>query len=543
MPEFRLFDGKGIPVEEGIRNWREMVPEPYDKLEVDAYSRCRIILMNGIENNATMTSHAIARMTADDEVKKVLAAVRRADSQHQQFVNWLHPSNQTVIETTIGFEQVAVDLTAWLAQNEPDAYFRSVLDFGLLEDFDHLFRYGCLMELIEGKDPNQVTQGYTEVKPGRPTKVEHRHPLDEMRLPYDKDKVSLQTKMNYYTIVSGEQQTMLFYKEHGLEYGGELARGLYTEIAEIEQQHVSQYEACGDPRESPLEKITLMQLCEAYNYYSAMETESDPRLKKIWERLCEEEMGHFQACADILQKTEGRSVKDILRVDSLKSIVTFEPQKEYVNKILAEQVDLQPYNMEFVPSDKLPKDWPSFAYQEKVNAGWVPSEEVVKQAEKLDKVPAESRQLKVGGADIYERLKQDHLEVKKMFEELTNGDGGAGSEKLFDKLKKEIEAHSRAEEAVLYEPLKKEEETKEVILEGYQEHHAADLFLREMADGKTGSDIWMAKASVLMEMVEHHVVEEEGEMFQKARMVLDDERARAMVKEFETEKKKLLKAS
>ena len=50
----------------------------------------------------------------------------------------------------------------------------SILDFALLEDFDHLFRYGCLMELLEGKDPNTITQGNTEIKAGRPTAVDSR---------------------------------------------------------------------------------------------------------------------------------------------------------------------------------------------------------------------------------------------------------------------------------------------------------------------------------------------------------------------------------
>lgn len=387
MQPFKPFEIKGRPLEEQVMSWNEMIQPPFDKNAVDAYTRARIILMNGIENNSVIMSHCLDRTMDNDEVKRQLGMVRRLDSQQQQTVNWLTPADATVLETTIGYEQVAVDLTANLAQNEDDGYFRQVLDFALLEDFDHLFRYGCMLEALEGKEPNQITQGNTEIKAGRPTAIEHRHPDDEMRMHYDADKASIKTKMNYFTIVSGEQQTMLFYKAHGFQYADDMARKLYAEIAEIEQQHVTQYELVGDPRESPLEKITLMQLCEAYNYFSCAQTESDSRIKSIWERFMENEIQHLLVCNELLKQFEGKDIRDVMRTDSLEPLIVFEPNKEYVNHILETQVQLQPLDKEFVDSDELPDDWASFGYRDKVNAGGVPSEQVVERAESEARVP------------------------------------------------------------------------------------------------------------------------------------------------------------
>lgn len=168
MVQFKPFDMESIPLEEQPQTWKDMSPAPYDKKTVDAYTRTRVILMNGIENNAVLMSHAIARMHPDPEVKKSMALIQRADSQQQVAVNWLNPADQSVIETTLGYEQVAVDLTANLAQNEPDPYVKQTLDFALLEDFDHLYRYSCLYDYIEGGNPDAIVQGLTEVKPGRP---------------------------------------------------------------------------------------------------------------------------------------------------------------------------------------------------------------------------------------------------------------------------------------------------------------------------------------------------------------------------------------
>jgi hypothetical protein len=151
MP-FNPLEERGIALEDQFRPWSELSPEPYDKYEVDPYTRTRVILMNGIEVESIMFSHQFARHTDNLEVKRALALSRRVDAQQQKVVNGLNPGEQSPLETTIGYEQVAVDLTAWLARHEPDPDIKQALDFALLEDFDHLYRYSDLYDLLEGKD-------------------------------------------------------------------------------------------------------------------------------------------------------------------------------------------------------------------------------------------------------------------------------------------------------------------------------------------------------------------------------------------------------
>jgi len=88
-------------------------------------------------------------------------------------VNWRNPADQSPLETTIGFEQVAIEVTASIALNEPDPYLAQIHRFGLLEDFDHLYRYSALMGRVTGKDANTLIQSYTDIIPGRPTAVDH----------------------------------------------------------------------------------------------------------------------------------------------------------------------------------------------------------------------------------------------------------------------------------------------------------------------------------------------------------------------------------
>ncbi|TMA71682.1 MAG: hypothetical protein E6J67_22235, partial [Deltaproteobacteria bacterium] len=143
-----LVKERGIPLDDQSLSWKEMVGRPYSKLDVDAFTRVRVILMNGIESEQLRFLHVAARMNR--ELREPLARIRRIEQQQQTLVNWLHPADQSPLETTLGYEQVAIELTADIAQKEPDPYLAQTHRFGLLEDFDHLYRYAALYDRLEG---------------------------------------------------------------------------------------------------------------------------------------------------------------------------------------------------------------------------------------------------------------------------------------------------------------------------------------------------------------------------------------------------------
>src|SRR5687767_11664767 len=209
-----LLRDKGTPLDRQQFTWKDVVPKPISKLDVDAFTRVRIILMNGIESETIRFSHACARMNNQD-LQASLARVRRKEQHQQTVVNWLLPADQSVLETTIGFEQVAIEVTAALAQAEPDPYLAQVYRFGLLEDFDHMYRYSALMDRVEGKDANNLLQSYTDILPGRPTMLEHRAPEDDLRAPYDRRATALVSKLHALTLVGAEYQTRDYYMTVG----------------------------------------------------------------------------------------------------------------------------------------------------------------------------------------------------------------------------------------------------------------------------------------------------------------------------------------
>ena len=366
-----LLKDKGVPLEKQRFTWKELVQPPYSKLDDDAFTRVRVILMNGIESEAVRFGHACARMNSD--LQLALARVRRVEQHQQTLVNWLNPADQSPLETTIGFEQVAIEVTASVAEREPDPYLAQVYRFGLLEDFDHMYRYAALMDRVEGKDANTLVQSYSDILPGRPTSIEHRDPSDDLRRPYNRTQAEFITKLHALTIMAGEHQTHDYYMNIGPTFADPIARQLYAEIASIEEQHVTQYESIIDTRETWLEKWLLHEATEVYNYFSCVEYEGNPRIKRIWERFLEYELGHLRFVADLFENTEKRDAAQVLS-ESLPQPIRYERHREFVRQVLRTEVNLSAAGTEFV--DRSQETEHTRDYRTHMNSEGSPSDKV-----------------------------------------------------------------------------------------------------------------------------------------------------------------------
>lgn len=366
-----LLTDKGTPVDQQKFTWKDLVQKPISKMNVDAFTRVRIILMNGIESESVRFSHSCARM--NKELQAPLATVRRKEQHQQTMVNWLLPADESPLETTIGYEQVAVEVTASLARVEPDPYIAQVLRFGLLEDFDHLYRYSALLDRLQGADANTITQGYTDIVPGRPTVEEHRDPMDDLRDHYDKRSAQPLTKLHAYTIMAGEHQTHDYYMHYGPWFADPLARQLYAEIASIEEQHVTQYESIIDPTESWIEKWLLHEANEVYNYYSCVTQEEHPHIKAIWERFLDYELGHLQCAIDVCKQVERRDPAEFLP-KSLPEPIAYKSNREYVRQVLRDELNLRADGPRFVEKSREPER--SLAYRRQMNQDGSPTQTV-----------------------------------------------------------------------------------------------------------------------------------------------------------------------
>ena len=375
---FNPLKEKGIPLDKQLRTWHDISKRRFYKNDVDCYSRTRQILMNGIEVEAWNFKHAFSRFTDDDETKEFLASTKKIEDQQQTTVNWMTPCDQSVLETTLGYEQVAVDLTAWMAQNEPDPYVKETFDFGLLEDFDHLYRYSQWAYMVHGICPDSVVQGQTDVIIGRPTQFHHNCNVTRLRKHYDKETAAPQTKVNILTLISAEQQTHNFYAEHGMQYGNSVLRGTYAEIKDVEEEHVNMYESLADPTESLYEKLLLHEFTEVCNYYTCYRDETNEMMRPVWEEFLGIEIGHLKHAAELFAKHEKRDPEEVI---GNKTVIPnhFESQRDYVQSVLVREVNKRVTSDHgYANVDELPETWASYHIQTEMSKEGTPTEQTIR---------------------------------------------------------------------------------------------------------------------------------------------------------------------
>ncbi len=348
-------------------NWQNLALKPYDKKSTGPYTKTRVILMNGTEFESNWFLHHVNRHCLNNEIRRAVAEVRRQEQQQQKRIASLRPINETILETTIAYEQLAVDLTAEIASKEPKSFVKKQLDFALLEDFDHLYRYSDLLDMEEGVKGEILVGGYTEITPGRPTISEHRHPHDDIRHYINDWRDDLITRLHVGIITAAEQQTMNYYMNVANLYHSEQGRKLYTEIAMIEEQHVTGYGSLMDPSCTLLEGWVMHEYTECYLYYSCMQDESDPYIKKVWEEHFNQELKHLKIASDLLLKYEGRDFNQLFPTAEFPSLVKLHDNKEYIRKIMND-VRLTGYKEDTLPVDDLPDSADFFKYQRQVNS-------------------------------------------------------------------------------------------------------------------------------------------------------------------------------
>ncbi len=348
-------------------SFNNLAPKPYDKNQTDPYTKTRVILMNGTEFESNWFLHHFNRHCLNNDVRRVIAGVRREEQFQQKRISSLKPINESILETTIAYEQLAVDLTADMAQKEPNPFVKAQLDFALLEDFDHLYRYANLLDMEEGVHAERLVGKYTELTPARPTISEHRHPNDDVRRYINCWQDSLITRLHANIITAAEQQTMNYYMNVGSFYHSDLGRKLYSEIAMIEEQHVTGYGSLIDPSSTMFESWVMHEYTECYLYYSCYQDETHPQIKKIWLEHFEQELNHLKIASDMLKKYEGRDWEQLFVGGAdFPALIKLKQNKEYIRDII-KSVRLTGYFEDMVMVDDLKDNDEFFKYQREVN--------------------------------------------------------------------------------------------------------------------------------------------------------------------------------
>lgn len=126
--------------------------------------------------------------------------------------------------------------------------------------------------------------------------------------------------------------------------------------------------------------------------------------------------------------------------------------------------------------------------------------------------------------NITELLIEDHREAESLIAELE----GSADKETFKKLKRALTMHTMVEEDIFYPALEEFEETSDLVDESYQEHDEVDQLLEDMSAAEIDSEEFQDLLAQLKESIEHHVEEEENELFPLSETLLGAETLDAM---------------
>ncbi len=143
--------------------------------------------------------------------------------------------------------------------------------------------------------------------------------------------------------------------------------------------------------------------------------------------------------------------------------------------------------------------------------------------------------------DIYQILRQEHDEVQDMLDQqIEKKKAGRADDRVMKEIQQQLSIHLNVEEKLFYPQLTQSDESKQNTFEAYEEHHVAKVTLNELMRMSPDDERWLAKLKVLKELVDHHVQEEERNLFKAAKKVLSNDQAKEIGQKYQQEKEKQL---
>ena len=330
------------------RFWRDF-PRPMTAL--DAPTRERLLLAALLER-----AHAACAAPAFPDQRRALAMPRRAALRRALVLGARLPPCPPV-EEAVRLEQLEADLTAALAQLPGAKRLRPALEFSLLEETDQLYRFSNLLDAEQERPAESVTGGRLEITPGRPCVAAHRHPLDSAFQPLDFDAAPQGAALALALMAPLQRQMASAYAARAAEAAHPLARGLFAEMALIEEQHAAQYESLWDPRRTPVESLLLRARALGYAYHSLRAMETDPDLRALWSAHLDETLADAASMAALLP--EGAAQIG----EPFPPPFLFGDTSAFVRALMPRQVTLTMLEDSLVPAGQLPGDSRYFAWQ------------------------------------------------------------------------------------------------------------------------------------------------------------------------------------
>ncbi len=333
-----ILQERGTPIDRQVFSWRDRVQPAHPRAPEDPFTRVRAMLLAGVEASGQCFSRACA--AANPEMRESLSRLRALEARQQQLLVWLDPPEQTPLERSLDFERLAIEITASLALAEPDPRVAGAIRSGLVAEVDLLARHAAFMRRVEGRSADPVIQSHLDLLPDPSGALDLGGTTAPATSCYDRRRAAAATKLNVLTLVAGEEQSHDYFITIGPMFAERGARQLYSEIASAERRHAARYASLADPDETWMERWLLHEAAEAYSYWSCVESETDPRIRRVWERFLDYELGHVQFVAELFKRIEGRDPAEVLP-GALPAPVRYGDHWDFIRDVLHDAYPFQ----------------------------------------------------------------------------------------------------------------------------------------------------------------------------------------------------------
>ena len=360
-------------VEQQSFDWRDLVRHPISKLDTDAFTRIRVMLLAAVEGESCAFLEAGARQHPDHRL--AINRVCRVEHFERTLLKMRLPPDFSPVEKAIAVEQLAIEIGALIAQRERDPAVAAVYRFLVPEHVDHLYRLSALLDRTEGKDPNNILQSYTDIRPGRSTSDQHRAPEDDLGTPEIPGPPKIGTLLLSTLAVALAADKRDFYAAEGPLLSDPAARMLFAELGAVAEQHLLRAISLVEKPTPWLDQWLVHEALKAWCYHSCRESETDPAQRAVWSRLLDYEAGHIRYVADLI-RAEGRDPLAIVP-KRLPDPLLFAPQRAWIRTILTQERDLRAAGPRFVPRAEETEAAPaSIVWRRRLHALGIPSESV-----------------------------------------------------------------------------------------------------------------------------------------------------------------------
>jgi hypothetical protein len=330
---FNPLDHAGIPLDRRTRDWRELNPTPIDPQACEPYTRCRVITMIGIENAAIRFDRLASWIEPEPAQRAAFEHLRSAAARQRRVLAGLLPRPGSVLESALAYERAAVDIDVWLARAEPEPQRRQVYQCDALEDFDHVYRYTSVLDLV-GRRAEPLDE-VDDVLPDRSNPEQLGFRYEETGQPAGPEPLSA---CNALTMLAVEQQMTAFYDRVDADLFDPPARPVYREVSRLERDQVARHRPLVASDGGLREQLLMREYNECRMYHAFLQQETDARVRAVWELNLQLELGHLQAARDLLRRFDGREAEEVVGT-GLPEPLDFDVNKQFLRWLLATHVD------------------------------------------------------------------------------------------------------------------------------------------------------------------------------------------------------------